>query len=71
MSVSEIMCEQCKKPVSESGPLKYRGKAYCYVCGHNLTHSQYLRENEIACPVVDGDTEELIPFGTYPNIDWS
>jgi hypothetical protein len=51
--------------------LTYKGKHYCVECAHNLTHLCPLLENEIGIPVTDGETGELIPFGTYPNIDWS
>lgn len=62
---------QSERLALDDSPIKYEGKLYCRRCAHNLTHLYHLQENEIPCPVFDGETGELIPYGTYPNIDWS
>jgi hypothetical protein len=46
------------------------GKPVCRVCAHNASHIWPLEENHIPCPVMDEDGN-VIPYGTYPNIDWS
>ena len=65
-----VMCSTgCGREADES--CVYKKRLYCRPCAHNLTHSTQYVEGHIAVPVFDGATKELIPFGTYPNIDWT
>lgn len=62
-------CNSCHEDADSDCKLK--GKLYCRTCAHNLTHSRSLEEGQFACPVIDGESGELTPFGTYSNIDWT
>jgi hypothetical protein len=61
--------------------LKLREQPVCRVCAHNASHSFRLEDAHLyfklekgaevlPCPVTDGKNN-VIPWGTYPNIDWS
>lgn len=71
----KLKCANCGKIPADKG-CRLGRKRYCRVCAHNFTHLwsltfQMLKHGVIPCPVFDGDTGQLIPFGTYPNIDYS
>lgn len=70
-----MKCANCGKPPDKE--CKLGRKRYCRVCAHNLTHlyvqltPELLAKGYIPSPVFDGESGELIPFGQYPNIDYS
>lgn len=59
-------------------PLTLNGKPICRACAHTVSHIYPFGKDPavpanvtpIPCPVVN-EKNEVIPFGTYPNIDWS
>jgi hypothetical protein len=66
--ISDEDAPQTEKPFVPV--LILRGKPVCRVCAHNASHLWPLEENQIPSPVIDEDGN-VIPYGTYPNIDWS
>ena len=66
-----MKCQYCKCEIEKGGKLKMDGKIICRICAHNHSRQQPMGENEVPCPIIDGNTGEVIPYGRYPNIDWS
>lgn len=63
-------CNTCRVAPADPG-CRYKGRVFCRPCAHNFTHSRMLRTNELPAPVIDQQTGALIPWGTYPNVDYS
>ena len=70
---AEVLSRTCMKCGNDEArsDLHYKGQHFCERCAHNFTRNRALCHDELPCPFTDGNTGELIPYGVYPNIDWS
>jgi len=62
-------CYFCAQTGSDEA-MTLNGHPICRMCAHLASHPRPLAEGEIPCPVIN-EKHEVIPWGIYPNLDWS
>lgn len=71
--MSKVLCEFWCEPKAEADPeLTLRGKRICRWCADKASRAHATPNNGkyLPCPCVN-EKNEVIPYGEYPNIDWS
>lgn len=63
-----MSCCNCDNEPDEK--LKLNGSPICRVCAHKVSSRHPLLPGHIPCPV-QLENGEVLPWGQYPNIDWS
>lgn len=61
-------CQFCENEADAE--LTLNEKPICRICAHNASHAFGLQDNQVPCPVV-GQDNRVLPYGMWPNIDWS